>query len=85
MGENPELRIRREGDLISPFGMDGKSMKVSDLMINEKTPALYRELWPLIGTGDTILWVPGGRVSHQARVTIETQELIKLSFYKEKS
>ena len=85
MGGNPELRIRKEGELISPLGMDGKSMKVSDLMINEKIPALYRELWPIVVQADTTLWIPGGRVSHQARVTAETQEIIKLAFYKEKS
>ena len=85
LGENPEIRIRKEGELISPLGMDGKSMKVSDLMINEKIPALYRELWPLVVQSDTTLWIPGGRVSHQARVTAETKEIVKLTIYKEKS
>jgi len=76
------IRSRREGDLFSPLGMDGKSMKVSDLMINEKIPAAFRALWPLIVMGDTILWVPGGRLGHAARITEGTKSLLKLEFVK---
>ena len=76
------IRGRREGDLFSPLGMEGKSMKVSDLMINEKIPSAFRALWPLIVTGDTILWVPGGRLGHAARITEGTKSLLKLEFYK---
>ncbi len=76
------IRVRREGDLFSPLGMEGKSMKVSDLMINEKIPAAFRTLWPLIVVGDTILWVPGGRLGHEARITEGTKSLLKLEFVK---
>ena len=76
------IRSRREGDLFSPLGMDGKSMKVSDLMINEKIPAAFRALWPLIVMGDTILWVPGGRLGNAARITEGTKSLLKLEFTK---
>jgi tRNA(Ile)-lysidine synthase len=79
------LRIRAEGDLISPLGMDGKSMKISDLMINEKIPSPYRELWPLVVRDDEVLWVPGGRLSHQARITKDTQGVYKLAFYQKSS
>jgi tRNA(Ile)-lysidine synthase len=76
------IRGRREGDLFSPLGMEDKSMKVSDLMINEKIPAAFRALWPLIVMGDTILWVPGGRLGHAARITEGTKSLLKLEFVK---
>jgi tRNA(Ile)-lysidine synthase len=76
------IRGRREGDLISPLGMEGKSMKVSDLMINEKIPAAFRVLWPLIVMGDTVIWVPGGRLGHAARITEGTKSLLKLEFVK---
>ncbi len=33
------LRPRQEGDMIKPLGMKGRSMKVADMMINEKIPA----------------------------------------------
>ena len=82
LGDSPNLQIRREGDLIHPFGMGGNSMKISDLMINEKIPALYREEWPLIAAGDLIIWVPGARLSQSARVTRGTAEIVELAFFR---
>jgi len=80
LGTSPILRVRREGDIMQPFGMGGQSMKISDMMINEKIPALYREEWPLLSSGDVILWVPGGRLSQQVLVTRKSIELVELSF-----
>jgi len=80
LGENPSLRVRREGDIIHPFGMEGRSMKISDLMINEKIPALYRDDWPILVSNDNVLWVPGGRIGQEARVTRETSEITELFF-----
>ena len=80
IGDNPELRVRKEGDVFSPLGMGGKSMKVSDLMINEKIPAAYRSLWPIVANQESILWVPGGRLGHIPRITESTKFLLRLSF-----
>ncbi len=85
MGEDAALRIRREGDVFSPLGMGGKTMKVSDLMINEKIPAKYRANWPMLVSKETILWVPGARLSHAARITESTKSILKLSFIKKDS
>lgn len=85
VSERMFIRSRGEGDLFSPLGMDGKSMKVSDLMINEKIPAAFRALWPLVVMGDTILWVPGGRLGHAARITEGTKSMLKLAFTKRES
>ncbi|MCJ7734163.1 MAG: tRNA lysidine(34) synthetase TilS, partial [Anaerolineales bacterium] len=78
------LRVREEGDQIMPLGMGGKSMKISDLMINEKIPAPYRADWPLIVGPDEILWVPGGRLSQNARITKDTKSLLELKFERRK-
>ncbi len=80
LGKSPILRVRREGDIIQPFGMGGQSMKVSDMMINEKIPALYRAEWPLLSSGDVVLWIPGGRLSQKILVTRKSSELLELSF-----
>ena len=80
LGENPKFRVRRDGDVIQPFGMGGQSMKISDMMINEKIPVLYREEWPLLSSGEVILWVPGARLSQDVMVTRKTTELVELSF-----
>ena len=82
MGEEVVLRIRKKGDVFSPLGMGGKTMKVSDLMINEKIPAKYRANWPMLVSEDTILWVPGAHLSHEARIKESTKSVLKLSFIK---
>jgi len=74
------LRVRQEGDTIQPLGMGGNSMKVSDLMINEKIPAPYREDWPMVAGPQEILWVPGGRLSREGRISEETQAVLELRF-----
>ena len=79
------LRTRKKGDVFSPLGMGGKSMKISDLMINEKIPMKYRERWPLLVSRNQILWVPGVRLSHEARITLETKSVVKLSFIRKES
>ena len=81
---NAVLRSRQEGDMIKPLGMGGSSMKVSDMMINEKIPAPYREDWPLISGKDMILWVPGGRLSQEASITGESESLVELKFIRRK-
>ena len=78
------LRPRQEGDMIKPLGMEGSSMKVSEMMINEKIPAPYRENWPLISGKDMILWVPGGRLSQEASITRESESLVELKFIRRK-
>ena len=67
------LRTRKAGDRIRLLGMQGSSMKISDLMINLKVPQRARARWPLVTTlpknspeEDILLWVPGLRASEQA-------------------
>ncbi len=79
------LRVREEGDLIRPLGMGGKSMKVADLMINEKIPAPYRSDWPIIAGREAILWVPGGRLSRAAKITEETEAALVFRFIRRKN
>jgi tRNA(Ile)-lysidine synthase len=82
LGSDPVLRVRKDGDTIHPYGMGGQSMKISDLMINEKIPALYREDWPLLSSDDRVLWVPGGRLSQEAMVTKSSEKIVELAFFR---
>lgn len=61
------IRARRPGDRFQPFGMDGHTMKLSDFMINQKIPVTDRKRWPLLVSGDTVLWVCGHRVSERVK------------------
>ena len=63
-----ELRTVQPGERYRQFGMKG-SAKVSDLMINAKIPARLRPVWPVVASGDDIVWIPGFRVADAWQVT----------------
>jgi tRNA(Ile)-lysidine synthase len=75
-------RSREPGDQVRPLGMDGHSIKISDLMINLKLPKRARVSWPLICSGDDILWVPGFRLSHLVRLNQNTKKAIHLRLFR---
>ncbi len=74
-----ELRTRHSGDHFEPLGMAGHSQKLSDFLVNEKMPQRARDRWPLLCSGDTILWVPGYRPAHPFRLTGETKNVFYFS------
>jgi tRNA(Ile)-lysidine synthase len=73
------VRARREGDRLQPFGMDGHSLKLSDFMINEKLPRRARGGWPLVCSGEQIVWLCGYRSAHPFRITTTTTEAVELN------
>jgi tRNA(Ile)-lysidine synthase len=72
------VRCRKAGERIHPLGMNGHSMKVSDLMINLKLPKRARSTWPLICSGENILWIPGYRLSHLVRIKPNSHSIVHL-------
>ena len=74
-----ELRARREGDRFEPLGMGGHSQKLSDFFINEKLPARARDRWPLVCSGDQVVWVPGYRPAHPYRMRTDSVNAICLA------
>ena len=74
-----EWRARRQGDHFSPLGMDGHSQKLSDFFVNEKLPHRARDRWPLLCSGDEIIWVPGFRPAHRHRLKETTSDVIYFS------
>ncbi len=73
------VRCRASGDRIQPVGMAGHSIKVSDLMINLKLPRRSRKTWPLVCSGEHILWVPGCRLSQHALVNANSRSVVHLT------
>jgi tRNA(Ile)-lysidine synthase len=73
------VRSRKAGECIRPIGMNRHSMKVSDLMINLKMPQRARSTWPLICSGEEILWIPGYRLSHLAMIKPSSHHIIHLT------
>jgi tRNA(Ile)-lysidine synthase len=72
------VRTRRDGDRFRPFGMEGHSQKLSDYMINQKIPRRARTNWPLVCSGDEIVWVAGNRPAHSFEITGKTKEVVTL-------
>jgi tRNA(Ile)-lysidine synthase len=79
-----EVRARHPGDRFEPFGMEGHTMKLSDFFINEKLPQRARDAWPLLCSGDTVIWVPGYRPAHPFRLTDKTRQVIYFTLSQKK-
>jgi len=69
------VRSRVPGDRIQPLGLEGTT-KVSDIMINNHIPDLARARWPIVVSGDEVVWVAGIRMSHLFRLTEGTGRVI---------
>jgi tRNA(Ile)-lysidine synthase len=72
------IRVRSPGDKIEPLGLNGHSIKISDLMINLKLPKPARATWPIVFSGNEIVWVPGYRICERASVKAGTSEVIHM-------
>lgn len=77
-----QLRPRELGERFQPLGMAG-TVKVKDVMINEKMPAAVREYWPIVADQDGLLWLVGYRQSQRTAVTLASQRVIHITIRKE--
>lgn len=66
-----------DGDRISPFGMNGASVLVSDVLTNLKVPHETRRSVRVLTQGSSILWICGLRRSECAPVTPSTRRLLR--------
>lgn len=77
------LRWRRwqQGDRMAPLGMNGHTKLLSDLFTNAHYLPIQKQLaWVLEDAAGQILWVPGLRLCHHARLTSETKDPITLHY-----
>jgi tRNA(Ile)-lysidine synthase len=76
LGPRLTLRSRQAGDRFCPLGLGGRHKKVSDLLINERVPAWWRDRVPLlVDEDDRVVWVCGYRVDERARVRESTKRV----------
>jgi tRNA(Ile)-lysidine synthase len=52
--------------------------KVKSLMMEAKIPKKMRSRYPLVGSGDEIIWIPGVRRSDLAPATASTKRFLYL-------
>ena len=74
-----ELRVRKPGDRLTPLGMEGHSKKLSDLFVDSKLPTRVRGRWPLVCSGEEVIWVPGYAPAERHRLCDDSTEVLCLS------
>lgn len=52
------VRWRRPGDRMRPEGGRG-TRRVQDIMVDARTPRTLRDTWPIVVSGERIVWIPG--------------------------
>ena len=74
------VRNIRPGDRFTPLGMAG-TQKLKEWFIDHKVPAGERTRFPLLLSGKKILWVMGHRTDEFAKVTADTQRVLKAELF----
>ncbi|KFF06272.1 tRNA lysidine(34) synthetase TilS [Flavobacterium reichenbachii] len=72
------LRKWNEGDVLQPFGMNGKSKKVSKLFKDEKLSLIEKEKIWLLCSDNQIVWVVGIRQDERFKINNTTNKILKI-------
>jgi len=75
--EDIHIRSRRDGDRITPYGMNG-SKKIKDLFIDMKIPRKERDRAVIIESGGVILWAAPFRRGAAAPITDKTRKALEI-------
>ncbi len=74
-----EIRKLEPGDKIKPFGMKGRSKKISDILIDLKINIFEKEkIRVLVNSDNEIIWVMGIRTSETFRITNKTTNILRV-------
>jgi tRNA(Ile)-lysidine synthase len=73
------LRNRGEGDRFQPLGMDTDT-RLKDLFVNAGIPRSWRDRVPILEGSRGIAWVSGLRIAEWARVSPDTEKVLRISF-----
>jgi tRNA(Ile)-lysidine synthase len=74
-----QLRSRREGDIISPVGMNGKK-KLKEIFIDLKIPRETRDEIIVAAKGNEVLFIPGIRASRLFKPSDETTRFLIIKY-----
>lgn len=72
------LRKWQEGDVFQPFGMEGKSKKLSKFFKDEKFSLLEKENCWILCSGAAVVWIVGYRQDERFKIQSTTQNILKI-------
>lgn len=72
------IRHWRDGDRITPIGMDG-SMTISDFLTNAKINIADKRKVLVLCSGDEVLWIIGYRIHNGFKVTQQTSSIMRVT------
>ena len=72
-----QIRTRKSGDYLI-VDEDGHKKRLKEYFINEKIPSDKRDRILLLTQGDKVLWVIGGRISADSKVSSQTKRILKV-------
>jgi tRNA(Ile)-lysidine synthase len=75
------VRARKNGDRFQPLGMP-QTKNLAQFMLDAKIPQDLRDSIPLVVGETGIVWVGGCRVDERAKVTAETNQILRLKLEK---
>ena len=74
------IRNTRPGDHFQPIGMQGKSKKLQDLMVDQKLELFEKERVLILTAAEHIIWVIGMRLDERAKVRSDQHPIYKLTY-----
>lgn len=76
------LRKSKKGDFFQPFGMKGKTKKISKLFKDEKLSLLEKEDSWILCSENQIVWVIGLRQDERFKIESDTTNILKIEIEK---
>ncbi len=81
-GENLLIRHRKPGDFLT-INLDGRTQRLKQYFINEKIPQKLRDSIWLLADESEIMWVKGYRQSARYQVTMQTRNILEITYMEE--
>lgn len=76
------LRVWKKGERFRPLGMKEGSIKIADFLSGKKIPAQLRRQFPLLYSGNQVVWLPGLQITDDFRLSEQTKRVLHLSLWR---
>lgn len=74
------VRSIRPGDRMQPLGMKGRK-KIKSILIDEKIERNERRGLPVVADRNSVLWIPGVRLSERVKIREETETVLRIEIH----